>query len=68
MISIKVQIDLYIVVTYDTISCYYCSMQIINQILLVTTFILFAPMVHSEIKFSDRVESYYLQNGLKVFD
>ena len=41
-------------------------MRIINQILLVTTFILFAPMVHSEIKFSDRVESYYLQNGLKV--
>ena len=41
-------------------------MQIINQILLVTTFILFSPMVHSEIKFSDRVESYTLDNGLKV--
>ena len=41
-------------------------MRIINQILLVTTFILFVPMAHSEIKFSDRVESYNLENGLKV--
>ena len=41
-------------------------MRIINQILLITTLILFVPMGHSEIKFSDRVESYYLENGLKV--
>ena len=41
-------------------------MRIISHIFIVTTFILFVPMAHSEIKFSDRVESYSLENGLKV--
>ena len=41
-------------------------MRIFSHILIVTTFIWFVEMAYSEIKFSDRVESYSLANGLKV--
>ena len=41
-------------------------MRIFSHILIVTTFIWFVEMAYSEIKFSDRVESYSLDNGLKV--